>query len=313
MGERAIFRRLPGLLLLVALVLAGCGGGSVPTPQHITATTWVTETPSPTPASPASPTPAPTPEPSLVPSLTSVSLGAGETVTITVLYDNNPYAPGLKTAWGFSCLIEKGDETVLFDTGGDALTLLGNMRALGIDPSRIKTVVLSHIHGDHVGGLEGFLALNEEVIVFIPRSFPENFKARLRGQVKVVEVGGPQEIAPGIHTTGEMGTSILEQGLVVDTPKGAVLITGCAHPGIVRMVEKARQMRGDVYLVMGGFHLGGAGQAKIARIISDFRRLGVQKVAPCHCSGDRAREAFRQEYGEDFIPAGVGTVIRIRK
>ena len=314
---KGISWQVMALSLSIGFTLAGCMKAYTPPPETTTPTlpaktptvtptftpgrlATITITPAPKP-SPTELRPSPTPKPTPTP------IKAMQGVTITILYDNNPYAPGLKTAWGFSCLVEKGEEVVLFDTGGDAYILLGNMQLLGIDPSRINAVVLSHIHGDHTGGLGGVLALNSRVTVFLPRSFPESFKTRLRSQVKVVEIGDPGEIMPGIYTTGEMGTSIREQGLVVDTPKGAVLITGCAHPGIVKMVEKAKQLRGEIYLVMGGFHLGGVSEAEIARIVSAFRRLDVKKVAPCHCSGDRARQAFKREYGADCILAGVGS------
>ncbi|HHE48055.1 MAG TPA: MBL fold metallo-hydrolase, partial [Candidatus Acetothermia bacterium] len=94
---------------------------------------------------------------------------------LTILYDNYPFCPGLRTAWGFSCLVELGEQTILFDTGGSADILLSNMRALGIDPGRIQKVVLSHIHGDHVGGLFGLLEENNAVTVYLPACFPKEF------------------------------------------------------------------------------------------------------------------------------------------
>ena len=231
---------------------------------------------------------------------------------MTVVYDNNAYDPRLRTAWGFACLVERGDLTLLFDTGGDAATLLSNMETLGLDPAEVDIVVLSHIHGDHVGGLGGILAVNEETTVYLPRSFPASFKEQAKSYAHVVEVHEPMEIAEGIYTTGEMGAGIIEQSLVVATDPGLVVISGCAHPGIVNIVAKAKEtMREEVHLVMGGFHLGGASQATIEGIVEDFRKLGVQKAAPCHCSGDRAREMFAAEYGEDFIEAGVGKVLDI--
>jgi len=233
-------------------------------------------------------------------------------VTITILYDNNAYDPHLRTAWGFACLVERGDLTLLFDTGGDAVTLLSNMETLRLDPAEIDIVVLSHIHGDHTGGLLGILAVNEETTVYLPRSFPASFKEQVKAHARVVEVHELMEIAEGIHTTGEMGRGIIEQSLVVETNCGLVVITGCAHPGVVNIVAKAKEITdGEVYLVVGGFHLGGASEATIDGFIADFRRLGVQKVAPCHCTGSRAMEMFAADYGEDFIKAGVGRVLEI--
>jgi len=239
-----------------------------------------------------------------------------KTLTLTIVYDNNAYDPRLKTAWGFSCLIEYREQVILFDTGGDSPTLLANMDALDIDPSRIETVVLSHIHGDHTGGLSGLLPMfavtGDGLTVFVPQSFPARFKDAVRTRAQLVEVTEPGDIGEEVYTTGELGTGIIEQSLVVRTDEGLVVVTGCAHPGIVEVVRKAKTLSDDeVYLVLGGFHLGGKSRKEIEGIISEFRRLGVQKVAPCHCTGEQAIKMFRQEYGEDFIQAGVGRVIRI--
>jgi len=248
---------------------------------------------------------APTPEPT--PTETA------EKLTITILYDNNPYDERLKTAWGFSCLVEQGDLSLLFDTGADAPTLLSNMAVLGLDPAVVDIIVLSHIHGDHIGGLEGILDRNKGTTVYLPRSFPASVKGGIRPRARVVEVREPMEIARGVYTTGELGSGIVEQSLALATGRGLVVITGCAHPGVVKIVAKVKEMSGgDIYLVMGGFHLGGASEAAIEGVVEGLRQLGVQRVAPCHCSGDRARGAFQKVYGENFILAGVGRRLEIR-
>jgi 7,8-dihydropterin-6-yl-methyl-4-(beta-D-ribofuranosyl)aminobenzene 5'-phosphate synthase len=280
-----------------------------PTPQRAT----VTPTPLPTlTATPAPTQPAPTRVPSPPPTPEPTPSEVTEGLIITILYDNNEYDERLETAWGFSCLVERGDLTLLFDTGGDAATLLSNMETLKLDPTDIDIVVLSHIHGDHVGGLEGILAVNERTTVYLPQSFPAELKEQIGASARVVEVHEPMEIAEGIYTTGEMGLGILEQSLVVETNRGLVVITGCAHPGIVEIVAEAKEMRGkEVHLVMGGFHLVGTSEATIGEIAENFRELGVQKVAPCHCSGDLARSAFEEAYEENFILAGVGKRLEI--
>ena len=229
----------------------------------------------------------------------------------TIVYDNKTLDPNLASAWGFSCLVN-GD--LLFDTGGDGRTLLSNMIKMGIDPAGITTVVLSHAHGDHTGGLGALLGTGVRSTVYVPRSFPTRFKADVRSRTTLVEVHGPVEIRPGIHTTGEVGRGLVEQALAVETGEGLVVITGCAHPGVVEMVRRAQSVRARLprpYLVMGGFHLGGTSQRRVKAIIADFRQLGVQKAAPCHCTGDRAIGIFAEEYGDDFIKAGVGLVLDI--
>jgi len=226
-----------------------------------------------------------------------------------VVYDNKSLYRELSSAWGFSCLV---DDDLLFDTGGDGPRLLSNMERMGLDVGGIRSVVLSHAHGDHTGGLGSILAVNKEITVYLPRSFSTRFKNQVRAHAQVVEVREPMEITEGIYTTGEMGKGLVEQSLALVTGQGLVVITGCAHPGIVSIVKRAKEIvDGKVYLVMGGFHLGGAGRRGIKSIIAEFRRLGVRKVAPCHCTGGRAMEMFVAGYGDDFIKAGVGMVLDI--
>jgi hypothetical protein len=99
----------------------------------------------------------------------------------------------------------------------------------------------------------------------------------------------------------------IEQSMVLDTPKGLVVITGCAHPGIVNIIQKAKQMLDkDIYFVFGGFHLLNDSDSQVMSKIGQFKSLGVRKVGASHCTGDRAIELFRQEYGKDFVPIGVG-------
>ena len=107
-------------------------------------------------------------------------LGRGEEMTLTVVYNNLPYNRNLKTSWGNACLIEGEEETILFDTGGDGSILLSNLKELKIDPSDIDVVVLSHIHGDHIGGLWKFLEENSKIRVYFPHSFPQSFKDKVR-------------------------------------------------------------------------------------------------------------------------------------
>jgi len=236
---------------------------------------------------------------------------SAKNLSITVSYDNNPYKERLTTAWGFSCVIRGTEKTILFDTGGDGSILLTNMEELGINPKEIDLVVLSHIHGDHVGGLPSFLEKNPEVVVYLPESFPRGFKDGVKEyRAKIVEVQGSLKICQGVYSTGELGTWIKEQSLLIHTEKGLIVITGCAHPGIVKIVNKVKDLaEDDVLLVMGGFHLGGESKGEIENIVSSFRKLGVSYVGPCHCSGDAARQLFKEEYGENFINVGVGRVI----
>lgn len=228
-------------------------------------------------------------------------------MTLTVLYDNNPFDPRFRTAWGFACWVETPGGVVLFDTGGDGPTLLANLAAGGMDPRAVDAVVLSHAHGDHTGGLTALLDAGARPTVYVPASFSAAFKESVRARTALVEVTGPTAILPGVHTTGEVGSGMVEQALVVETAERLVVVTGCAHPGVVEMVRRARQVgRGEVALVVGGFHPGGADRGQIAEVIRGLQALGVRRVAPCHCTGDLARRMFAEAFGVDFLPAGAG-------
>lgn len=234
-----------------------------------------------------------------------------EEIQITVVYDDHPFRPGLKPAWGFAAVVEGLEKALLFDTGADGRILLANMETLGIHPTAIDAVVLSHDHPDHVGGLDLFLQSNPDVSVYLPKSFPVSFKSEITSRgAHVVEVDGAVRICAGVYSTGVLGTFVEEQSLIVATDRGAIVLTGCAHPQIVRIVDKAMDLTGEeTLLVAGGFHLMGETRLRIRKVIARLRDLGVTHVGPCHCSGDCARELFRREFGAGYLETGVGRVI----
>ena len=235
-------------------------------------------------------------------------------ITVTVLYDNNPYRMDVAAGWGFSCVLKGPEKAILFDTGGNGTLLLGNMRALGIQPTEIGIIVLSHIHGDHVGGLFSFLRENSKVTAYLPQSFPMDFKEKIRSYgTEVVEINKAAGICRNVYSTGELGVYLEEQALIVNTDGGLIIITGCAHPGIVNVVEKAKEVISkEVLLVSGGFHLLGNSEYEIQEVASRLKALGVEYVGPCHCSGDPARALFKKEWGRSFLDVGVGRVITVR-
>ncbi len=235
-----------------------------------------------------------------------------EMITITVLYDNYPYQEGLETGWGFSAFVTYKDQNVLFDTGASGLILLENMAEMNIKPGDIQNVVLSHEHNDHTGGLQSLLTAGADPIIYLPPSFSSSFKKQFDAQAEVIEVFPGLPIGERISTSGEIGGFPPEQALVIDTSQGLVVITGCAHPGVDKMVLAAkRHFKEDIYLVLGGFHLGNASSTQVDQIITEFRRIGVDHVAPCHCTGDRAIAQFKEAFEDHFIQVGTGTVIEI--
>ena len=237
----------------------------------------------------------------------------GQKLTITVLYDNKPYQEGLGTSHGFSCLIQGLERTILFDTGGMGVILLDNMEKLGIDPHEIDAIVLSHIHNDHVGGLPKVLNANHNVTVYLLNSFRAFFKTTVKKSgADLVEIQDSLKICDQVYSSGELGEEIKEQAVIIQTEKGLVVITGCAHPGIVTIVQKAKDLlNDDVLLVMGGFHLSSERRETLKQIVADLQQRGVRYVGPCHCSGDTARELFEEAYQSNFIPVAVGIVISL--
>ena len=195
------------------------------------------------------------------------------------MYDNESN-PQLKSGWGFSCLIE-AKEKILFDTGDSGENLIYNLRQLNIQPENIAAVVISHNHWDHAGGLKDFSKLNSNAKVFRPKSFSE-----------------PTEISPGVHSTGALGKLIKEQSLVVNTEKGNLVITGCAHPGLGKIIDKATQL-GKIYGVLGGFHG-----------FSDLEKLRpIKLIAPCHCT--QHIQQLRQSYPVGFKEIRAGSILEI--
>lgn len=232
---------------------------------------------------------------------------------LTVITNNIGYDALLTTSWGFSCLVEGTEKTVLFDTGSDGGILLENMRLLHKDPGLVDMVVLSHLHGDHTGGLAAILTRNPHVDVFVPASFPNSLRrtiADFGAHVHVIR--DPIQLFDRCYSSGEMGQGIREQALLLRSGKGLVIITGCAHPGIVDVVKEARErFREDVYLVMGGFHLSGTGDSRIGEIADALMVMGVNKLAPSHCTGEKAMAMFRDAWGDHLLEGGVGAVIEV--
>jgi len=232
---------------------------------------------------------------------------------IRIVQDNYRCGDALETAWGFAAYVTGPDEKLLFDTGSNGGLLLRNMAKLEISPDRVNTVILSHVHADHTGGLVGFLKQHSDIDLYCLASFPARFKDVARGYgARVLEVESPRPICANVFTTGSMGKRIHEQALVVRTEVGLVIVTGCAHPGVVRMVERIKTLHEqDIALLIGGFHLGWAKPRQIEEIMNALDRLGVRYVAPTHCSGDLARTLFAKRFGSRYIEVGVGKTITL--
>jgi len=173
-------------------------------------------------------------------------------------------------------------------------------------------LIISHQHWDHTGGIYYILDANRNLQISVPKSFSMHFKSDMkRYGAKLIESEGVCEIFPGLFTTGELDGPVKEQAALLKTDAGTVVITGCAHPGIVRIVEIAQKIlpENDLALVMGGFHLLNDGNEEILSIIKRFQSLGVRYAAASHCSGERARKLFARKYAKRFIRLGAGSII----
>ena len=228
---------------------------------------------------------------------------------IKVLYEDTAVDPAMKPAWGFAALIEHGGQNILFDTGGDLEIFANNAAEAGLDPEQIKTIMISHDHWDHINGLPVVLQAGQKVFLLGP------FSKKLKQQVldagaKVEVVDKFCQILPGMYSTGALSGKTMEQSLVLDTEQGLVVITGCSHPGIVNILKCVKRELGKkVHFVIGGFHLYEMSQKQVRQVIKQIKELGVAKVAACHCTGVEALKLFEQEFKNDFIKVGAGSII----
>jgi 7,8-dihydropterin-6-yl-methyl-4-(beta-D-ribofuranosyl)aminobenzene 5'-phosphate synthase len=211
---------------------------------------------------------------------------------ITVIYDNCALKTGLRAGWGFSSLIEIEDEPpVLFDTGADGVILLHNMKQLGIDPNRIGTIVISHHHYDHTGGMSDVLEINKHAVIYVPASIA----LRLPGK-KVIQVSQPVQISNAIFSTGELRG--IEQALAIKIRQGIVIVTGCSHPGVGEILDVVSYY-GKIYGLIGGFH-----------DFHDFSRLnGLSLVCPCHCT--LYKSELKSLFPSQYISCGAGLELEL--
>lgn len=237
---------------------------------------------------------------------------------LTGVYDNTVKKEGLIPGWGFSLFVSTEHEKLLFDVGADLTLLVRNLKELEISPSELDGIFLSHPHCDHVGGLSGVLRKNSNLTVFLGKSFPSSLKKSIKSygaDTKILTES--REIFEGGWSTGERKgfhkeQEIPEQALVLNSSRGPVVISGCAHPGITKIVQQAKEMTGkSPYLVLGGFHLSSKKQGEVKDVVEKLQAESVNKLAPTHCTGDEATELINEIYGKDFVDFGAGSNITI--
>ena len=230
---------------------------------------------------------------------------------VKILFNSAGIRKDFSIGWGLSILI---DNKVLFDTGEKSEFLMDNINKMKIDLSLIEAVVISHDHWDHTGGLWGILKRRQNINVYACPGFGSSFKHKISEySAKVFETGNFTRVISGIYSTGEIigaykEKNISEQALIIKTEKGISVITGCAHPGIIKMLErvKAQLSVREFYAVLGGFHLRGHSPKDIEKIVKKFVALKIKQIGPTHCSGSDAERLFQEVYKENYFTLKVG-------
>ena len=225
---------------------------------------------------------------------------------MTIIFDNYNYSyPELKSLWGFSAYFE--EYKLLFDTGSNGRVLLKNMKELGVDVNEIEYIFITHSHWDHIGGIDSILELNPNITLFIPSSLSKHLINDLKTLTKEVIIctNKPQHLFSKLYTTGLLGDEILEQSLIIKDDETKV-ITGCGHFGIENIVAVACEIIDKkIDFAIGGFHLLHSSDKEILDSIDGLKKLGVTKVMPTHCSGDRAIKIYKNHFKKNYFTGGI--------
>ena len=267
---------------------------------------------------------------------------------ITVLYDAFGKTPRMQKDWGYSALIEYAGKRILFDTGNNPDILEQNAKAKGVDLSKLDFVVMSHRHGDHMGGLPYLLKVSPTVKIYAPKEgfgvygadLPSAFYRKdpsLPAEQRYFDGSPPEimrfgsawptaifqlidkntEIAPGIHlialVSDKPGTlELRELSLAINTPQGMAIIVGCSHPGIDKIVAEAAAINPHIQVIAGGFHLVVASDGDVEKIVTTLHdTFKVEYVAPGHCTGEPAFTALRKAFGDRYLFAGLGATVEL--
>lgn len=238
-------------------------------------------------------------------------------VRITTLVDNTIWKQRLASSWGLSFYMEmfKDHEkhTVLMNTSGSFITLFSNSTKLGVGLSSVEAVFITHWHRDHCSALAQVLSLMKRSIpIYIPPGTPREIMwIREAGGVPTV-CSEPIEFLEGMMSTGEMQGGIREHSLLINLKDiGLVVLTGCSHPGLIRILQRARTVSGisKIHAVIGGFHISGTGEGeKIGKLL---HKMDVRLVSPCHCTHRNAKIAIRKVMGSRYVQNGSGRIISI--
>ncbi|WP_051264819.1 MBL fold metallo-hydrolase [Nakamurella lactea] len=267
---------------------------------------------------------------------------------LTVLNDAFGKDPAMTKDWGYCALVEAAGRRILFDTGNSGEVLARNARAKGIDLSRLDFAVMSHRHGDHMGGLAHLLSVNPTVTVYAPiegfgvygstmpasvpridSSLPAHeryFDGTREGAWRMGSawpdahfelVATTTRVAPDVTlialVSEKPGTlELRELSMAIDTPEGIVLVVGCAHPGIGAIVLEATAVNPRIHCIAGGLHLLVATDEEIDAVVTTLHdTYRVEYLAPGHCTGEPTLSAVKKAFGDHYLYAGVGSTLAL--
>ncbi len=229
----------------------------------------------------------------------------GMVLRLTVLNDNTG-APGLLNGWGWSILAEDSDSglRILFDSGPKPEILEYNSRVLGVPLEGLDLFVVSHEHWDHTGGAPTVAAHNPGLPTIVP---PGDHEWSLGLDLSLVfNTGGGSVDGDNALVLSEPlyapSVGLYEHSLAIYSPLGPIVLVGCSHPGVSRLVESVLEIGGwdRAFLVIGGYH--GPSRSELDRLLE----LSVY-VSPVHCSGSEAVEYVRLRRPESLVLVRTGS------
>jgi len=276
---------------------------------------------------------------------------AGTPNRVTILYDSFGKSQTLTMDWGFAALVDYGGKRILFDTGNNAQIFEHNVKAAGVDLQKLDFVVMSHRHGDHMGGLAYLLKVNPTVKIYAPKersgvygddqpsstwyrkdpSLPTEQRYYRGAPPEIIHMGEAWpnanfqlidkniEIVPGMYlialVSDTPGTlEVHELSLAIRTPDGLVLVVGCSHPGVEHIVQEASAIDPHINLLFGGLHQIQAPDPEVERIARVLRdQYKLDRIAPGHCTGEPEFGALKKTFGDHYLYAGVGSVVDLPK
>jgi 7,8-dihydropterin-6-yl-methyl-4-(beta-D-ribofuranosyl)aminobenzene 5'-phosphate synthase len=280
---------------------------------------------------------------------TPLPSAAAETPRITVLYDAFGKDGSMTKDWGYAALVEINGKRILFDTGGDPAIFAKNVKAKGVDLTKLDFAVISHRHGDHVGGMSYLLSANPKVKIYAPKDglggifgsdTPSKFyrkdealppEKRYYGgtppeimrlgtvfpRADIQLIDKTTELVPGITLIAVVsdvpGTKELKElSLAINTADGLVLVVGCSHPGIENIVAEAAKINPHIHFIAGGFHLVADQDPAIEKIATTLHdTYKVDYIAPGHCTGEPTFAALQKTFGDHYLYAGLGTILEL--